>query len=116
KALAARGYAPILPWGTEGERLRSVEIATGVAGASVPERQPLDAVACMIARAALVVGVDTGLLHVAAALGVPLAAIFVGTPPGLYGPQGAGPIEIVGSLGEMPAVAAVWGAVERIAT
>ena len=50
----------------------------------------------MIARAAFVVGVDTGLLHLAAALGVPLVAIFVGTEPGQHGPLGAGKIEIVG--------------------
>ena len=53
----------------------------------------------MIARAAFVVGVDTGLLHLAAALGVPLVAIFVGSEPGLHGPLGAGKIEIVGALG-----------------
>ena len=69
----------------------------------------------MIARAAFVIGVDTGLLHLAAALGVPLAAIFVGTEPGLHGPLGAGKIEIVGTLGEIPSVNAVRAAVERIA-
>jgi len=81
----------------------------------VPDLQPLDQVARMIARAAFVVGVDTGLLHVAAALGVPLAAIFVGTEPGQHGPLGSGKIEIVGALGAMPTVAEVSAAVERIA-
>ena len=69
-----------------------------------PILQPLDQVARMIARAAFVVGVDTGLLHLAAALGVPLVAIFLGTEPGQHGPLGAGKIEIVGALGEMPSV------------
>jgi heptosyltransferase-1 len=76
--------------------------------------QPLDEAARMIARAAFVVGVDTGLLHLAAALGVPLAAIFVGTEPGQHGPLGAGRIEIVGTLGQMPSVSDVRAAVERI--
>ena len=40
----------------------------------------------LVARASFVVGVDTGLLHLAAALGVPLVAIFLGTEPGQHGP------------------------------
>jgi heptosyltransferase-1 len=115
QCVAARGYMPVLPWGNEAERRRSVEIARVVPGARVPDLQPLDEVARILARAAFVVGVDTGLLHVAAALGVPLAAIFVGTEPGQHGPLGSGKIEIVGALGAMPPVAEVSAAVERIA-
>ena len=90
QALAARGYTVVLPWGTEAERQRSVGIAAAVPGARVPDLRPLDDVARMIARAAFVVGVDTGLLHLAAALGVPLVAIFLGTEPGQHGPLGGG--------------------------
>jgi heptosyltransferase I len=115
RALAAGGYTPVLPWGTEAERRRSVEIAAAAPNANVPALQPLDEVARMIARSSFVVGVDTGLLHLAAALDVPLAAIFVGTEPGLHGPLGAGKIEIVGALGETPSVHDVRAAVERIA-
>ena len=115
RALAARGLSPVLPWGTEAERRRSAEIAAAVPGARAPGLQPLDAVARLIARAAFVVGVDTGLLHLAAALGVPLVAIFVGTEPGQHGPLGAGRIEIVGGLGQMPSLEEVRAAVEQIA-
>jgi len=114
EALASRGYAIVLPWGSEAERRRSEEIARGVPGASVPGLQPLDQVATMIARAALVIGVDTGLSHLAAALGVPLVTIFVGTEPGQHGPLGAGKIEIVGTLGAIPSVKDVRAAVHRI--
>jgi heptosyltransferase I len=102
------------PWGNDAERRRSAEIAAAVPNAKVPALQPLDEAARMIARAAFVIGVDTGLLHLAAALGVPLAAIFVGTEPGQHGPLGAGKIEIVGALGHMPSVTDVRAAVERI--
>jgi heptosyltransferase-1 len=115
QALVASGYQVVLPWGTEAEHARSVEIAAAVQNAAVPERQPLDAVARMIARSACVVGVDTGLLHLAAALGVPLVAIFTGTEPGQHGPLGAGKIEVVGALGAMPSLEDVQAAVERIA-
>jgi heptosyltransferase-1 len=115
RSLAGRGCELVLPWGSEAERLRSLQIAAAVPNAIVPDLQPLDRVARMIARARFVVGVDTGLLHVAAALGVPLAAIFVGTEPGQHGPLGAGRIEVVGTRGTMPSVADVRAAVERIA-
>ena len=115
QALVASGYQVVLPWGTEAEHARSVEIAAAVQNAAVPERQPLDTVARMIARSAFVVGVDTGLLHLAAALGVPLVAIFTGTEPGQHGPLGAGKIEVVGALGAMPSLEDVQAAVERIA-
>jgi heptosyltransferase I len=85
-----------------------------VKNARVPQRQPLDRVARLIAGASFVVGVDTGLLHLAAALGVPLVAIFVGSEPGLTGPMGQGPIEIVGGKGQVPSVGDVLAALERV--
>ena len=104
----------MLPWGNETERRRSLEIAAASPAARVPERQPLAAVARMIARSAFVVGVDTGLLHLAAALNVPLVAIFTGTEPDQHGPLGSGKIEIVGALDAMPSLEDVGAAVERI--
>jgi len=105
----------VLPWGNARERERSRSIAAALPNADVPDLQPLDAVARMIAGASLVVGVDTGLLHLAGALGVPLAAIFVGSEPGLTGPIGQGSIIVVGDKGEMPSASAVITAVDRIA-
>jgi heptosyltransferase I len=114
RTLAARGSTVVLPWGTAAERARSARIAAAVKNAQVPERQPLDRMARLIAGAAFVVGVDTGLLHLAAALGVPLAAIFVGSEPGLTGPMGQGQIAVVGGSHEPPSVADVTAAVERL--
>jgi heptosyltransferase-1 len=103
-----------LPWGTDLERARSERIAAAVAGARLEERKPLDQVAALIAGAQFVVGVDTGLLHLAAALGVPLVAIFTGSRPGLTGPVGSGPITILGTDGAPPAVDAVIEAVAKV--
>jgi heptosyltransferase I len=105
----------VLPWGTEVERARAERIAATLADATVPARQALDGMARLIAGAAFVVGVDTGLLHLAAALGVPLVAIFVGSEPGLTGPMGQGPIAVVGGKGRMPAADDVANALARIA-
>jgi len=115
RALAARGLGLVLPWGNERERERAQRIAATVPAARVAERAPLDELTRTIAGAAFVVGLDTGLLHLAAALGVPLVAIFVASEPGLTGPVGRGPVEVVGGRGAMPGEADVIAAVDCIA-
>jgi len=104
----------LLPWGSEAERARSERIAAALPRARVPERAPLDAVARLIAGAQFVVGVDTGLMHLAAALGVPLVAIFSGSKPGLTGPVGSGPITVLGEKGAAPTMEEVRDAVTTI--
>src|SRR5262249_26091440 len=113
QALSARNLRLVLPWGNDRERERSRAIAAGVPNADVPDLAPLDAVARLIAGAALVVGVDTGLLHLAGALGVPLAAIFLGSEPDLTGPVGQGQIAVLGGKGEVPTAAAAIAAIDR---
>jgi heptosyltransferase-1 len=111
-----RGVELQLPWGNETERLRGERIAAAIPSARVVDRQPLDAVARRVAGAQVVIGVDTGLLHLAAALTVPLIAIFVGSEPGLTGPMGAGPIAIVGGNRAMPTSDEVLAALDRLGT
>jgi heptosyltransferase-1 len=103
-ALARNGVDVVLPWGTPAEQTRSERIAAAVPRARVPDRAPLDKVAGLIAGAQFVVGVDTGLMHLAAALCVPLAAIFAGSKPSLTGPVGSGPITVLGAQGASPSV------------
>lgn len=95
----------VLPWGSERERLRCERLSRAIAQSRVLERQSLDKTAQVIANAALVVGVDTGLLHLAAAYEVPLIAVFLATDPGLTGPVGNGPIAVLGGKGATPAFA-----------
>jgi len=114
-----RGLEVVLPWGGDAERARSEVIAAASKADErpdlVPDRRPLDEVAALIAGASLVVGVDTGLVHVAAALGVPLVAIFIDSEPGLTGPMGSGPIAVVGGKGATPDPAQVLRALDRVA-
>jgi heptosyltransferase-1 len=114
RVLAARGHSLLLPWGNEAEHARSKRIAAQIANARIPERQPLDRTAALIAGASFVIGVDTGLIHLAAALGVPLVAIFTASEPGLTGPIGSGPIAVVGGKHKEPSVADVVRAFERL--
>lgn len=112
--IAARGLEVLLPWGNDRERARAERLAAAIPGARVPERKPLDAVAAMLAGARFVVGVDTGLVHLAAALNVPLVAIFTGSVPALTGPVGTAPLAVVGAQGLVPSVGEVEKALARV--
>lgn len=116
QALRRKGLGVLLPWGTEAERVRSERLARAIKGAEVLPRRPLDETAQVIRNAALVVGVDTGLLHLAAAYAVPLVGVFMTTDPKLTGPLGPGPIEIVGGKGDYPGYARAVDAAERLLT
>ncbi len=102
KWLRAQGLDVLLPWGSERERLRCERLAAAIPGSRILDRQPLDATAKIISNAALVIGVDTGLLHLAAAYSVPLIAVFLATDPGLTGPAGNGPMTVIGGKGMYP--------------
>ena len=104
----------VIPFGTAAERERSKRIAAAARRARVPEHAPLDQMARLIAGASCVIGVDTGLMHLAAGLGVPLVAVFQASNPGLTGPVGSGPIAVLGGQGTAPSVAEVMAAVERV--
>jgi heptosyltransferase-1 len=111
RSLAAEGLEVVLPWGSAIEQARSEAIAAALPNARVPPRAPLDEVARLIAGAEFVVGVDTGLLHLAAAFGVPLVAIFAGSKTVLTGPVGSGPMAILGAQGAPPSLDEVRKAV-----
>ncbi len=84
-ALAQHGRALLLPWGNAREKERAERIAAAVPAAHVLPRLGLDDLAAIIARADAVLGVDTGLMHVAAALRKPGLALFPATLPALTG-------------------------------
>ncbi|MFO1395822.1 MAG: lipopolysaccharide heptosyltransferase I [Burkholderiales bacterium] len=106
--LSTAGIRSLLPWGSEEERARSVRLAAGAARADVPPRQDLPALAALARHAELVVGVDTGLTHLSAAIGTPTVAIFTTTDAALAGVARDGPHAVdLGGNGVVPAVADV---------
>lgn len=100
--LAERGARVVLPWGDASEKDRSERMARSLPNARVPEAQPLRDIATLLAQAKAVVGVDTGLTHLAAALGVPVAAIFCSSDVGLTGVYGAERAWNIGGRGRAP--------------
>jgi heptosyltransferase-1 len=112
--LQANGLQAVLPWGSEAERLLSERLSADIAGSSVLPRQSLDLTAQVIGNAELVIGVDTGLMHLAAAYRVPLVGIYVSTDPGLTGPVGAGRMAVLGGKNGPPSAGQVIDAAERL--
>ncbi|MDP5238387.1 lipopolysaccharide heptosyltransferase I [Uliginosibacterium sp. 31-16] len=101
--LAAQGLRCVLPAGSPRERERATRIASTIPGAEVAPPSSLNALASLLAGAAGVVGVDTGLTHLAAALDRPVVALYVATEPGLTGVF-AGPQAVnLGGKGQIPA-------------
>ncbi|MEO7402468.1 MAG: lipopolysaccharide heptosyltransferase I [Burkholderiales bacterium] len=107
RSLTRAGEVVTLLRGTAVEAARSDRIAAANVGAGVAKHMDLEALARVIASARAVVGVDTGLLHLAAALKVPTIAIFGATDPALTGPVGAGPITVCQATSEAVPVASV---------
>ena len=74
--LAERGLAAVLPWGSPEEKARAERLAAALPGAVVPPLMTLDVAARFLVGAKLVVGLDTGFTHFAAALARPTVGIF----------------------------------------
>ncbi len=77
-----------LPWSTVTEKTRAEKIAAVGQGIEVLPRLNLTELAVVLSGAAGVVGVDTGLIHLAAALGMPSVTIYGATDPTLTGTVG----------------------------
>ena len=67
----------------------------------------------LIGSAALAIGVDTGLAHLAAALCVPTIALYITTDPSLTGVYGTGFVRNLGAPGRAPSVAEVLAVAEQ---
>jgi len=78
--LAARGYQVVFPWGSATEKLVSLALAEQIPGALVPPAFSIEEAFSVIAGAALTVGVDTGLTHLAAVLDKPTVEIYCDSP------------------------------------
>ncbi|MBH9687192.1 glycosyltransferase family 9 protein, partial [Burkholderia cepacia] len=72
-----RGASLVLPWGSDAERATSERLAKAFgAAAIVPPKLSLPAVVGLVDGAAATVGVDTGLVHIAAALKRPTVELY----------------------------------------
>lgn len=87
KALAANGVRSILNYGPGEENLaREAEVASE--GTAQPMKCSIGELIALTRRSRLFIGGDTGPMHLAAALQVPVVAIFGPTDPARNGPYG----------------------------
>ena len=112
--LAAQGLTSVLPFGDAGERQRSERLAARIRGARVPPALGLNQLAALLSRARIVVGVDTGLTHLAVALGRPTIGLYRATDPAATGLYGS-PIAVnLGGIGVTPSTTEVEDATRRL--
>ena len=80
QSLAARGLPVLLPWGSEPERQAAQQLAARMPNAQVLPKLPMMEAIALAQRAALMVGVDTGLTHIAAAYNRPTIELYCDSP------------------------------------
>lgn len=112
--LAAQGYYAVLPWGNEVERVRSERLCEQMPKAICAPRLNLNEAACLLGNADAAIGVDTGLNHLAAALGVPTVGIYTATDPGLTGLYAGTNALNLGGTSTPPSVTAVIAALDKL--
>ena len=109
--VAQRGMPVLLPWGSAAEKLEAQYLADNIAGAFVLPHLPMMDAVLLAQRAALVIGVDSGLTHIAAAFVRPTIELYCDSPrwktEGNWSPR----IINLGDTGKPPAVVEVQTAI-----
>jgi heptosyltransferase-1 len=105
----------VLPWGNPIEQTRSLRLAAQMPHAIVPPRLGLNPIAALLGDAHAIIGVDTGIAHLAAALDKPTMGIYTATDPVLTGLYAGKRAVNLGGIDDPPTVAAVVTALNSIA-
>lgn len=114
QTLAGQGLRIVLPWGSDAEKSRSARLSSAIPNALCPPRLNLNEAAALLGRATAVVGVDTGLSHLAAALGVATVGIYTATDPGLTGLYAGKRALNLGGKRQQPDVGAVLSSLREL--
>ena len=102
----------IFPWGSAAEKARSEKLSAQIPDAICPPKLNLNEVAALLGNAHAVIGVDTGIAHLAAALNKPTIGIYTATDPALTGLYAGARAINLGGKYNSPTVAEV---IERLA-
>ena len=86
RKIRAHGKEPLVTWGNEAERDRAIKLASE--GAVLVERRPLGELIEVLAECSTVITVDSGLGHLAAALGLRTIGLYAATSGDLTGCRG----------------------------
>jgi heptosyltransferase-1 len=113
QALAKQKMHLALPWASEAEHQRAMTIANTLNNAILLPKLSIGELAGVISHAKYAIGVDTGLSHLAVAVGVPTVAIYTDTDPALTGVLAGekAPAINLGNKNQIPSVQAVLTAI-----
>ena len=112
--LHEQGISCVLPWGNTREQERSRRLATRIPGAVATPKLNLDQVAALLAGAHAIVGVDTGIAHLAAALHRPTIGLYTATDPVLTGVYQGDLTINLGGIRRSPSVTEVNAAIRTL--
>lgn len=87
----------LLPWGNDNEKSRAERLVDAAQWGTVLPKMTLWQLSGLISRCEAAVGVDTGLMHIAAACGVPTVSLFGSTSVTLTGAKGKQVINLASS-------------------
>ncbi|MCG2583476.1 lipopolysaccharide heptosyltransferase I [Massilia sp. TS11] len=104
----------LLPWGSEQERQDAEAIAAGLKHARMLPRLSMDEAIALAQHAAMVIGVDTGLTHIAAAYLRPTIELYCDSPRWKTEGDWSSRIINLGDRGDPPEVAEVMDAVRKL--
>jgi heptosyltransferase-1 len=112
--LVQRGFYVVLPWGSESERHEALQIVEQVPQAQVLPQLSVTAIAQLIDASAFVIGVDTGFVHLAHALGKRTVMIFIATSPTHFGNEAPYRSTSIGDGHSVPPVARAIEAIDYV--
>lgn len=112
--LSNQGFRILIPWNSQAEHAEASKIAAQVPNSQVLPHLTITECAQLIKASDLVVGVDTGLVHMAHALEIPAVMIFTATSRAHFGINTPGRSISVGDKNASPSVEEVWAAIESV--
>ncbi len=115
--IADKGLSLVLPWGNHEEETRAHQIAAQTDNSLLLPKCNIPTLAHIIKQSVVAIGVDTGLSHLATALGKPTVAIYTDTQPsrtGVLAGQSANAVNL-GGVGQTPDVDTVIASAMQLA-
>ena len=112
--LQASGMTILLPWGNAEEKAEAEAMAAAMPNATVLPKLSMQDAIILAKSAALAVGVDTGLSHIAAAYETPTIEIYCASPKWKTEGNWSDKIINLGDQDQPPSVEDVWAATEKL--
>ncbi len=112
--LSREGWLILLPWGNDEEKQVAQDLAAQIPAARVLPALPMLEAVQLAQSASLVLGVDTGLTHAAAAFERPTIELYCDSPRWKTECNWSDQVINLGDTGQVPTVAEVMTALEQI--